>query len=694
MISTLEYQGLEYPEPESDSESDLSPSYLPSVFGFTTKAKSKTKQNNDDIFVSIAKNNTERINELIKANPAIIYTEKNDTTPTNFSVQKGVISIPFRIQDGDTPLTFAIKYGRKEIIKLLFDNGVTVQDYYDNGILLLTRTLMGETENHINDLKSYLDVLTVLIKNGSDVNEVDQNGFSLLEKLLKQSSLNPSDQSILNKISWLLRMGADPNKCRKDGYTHLYHAIKHNKPHIIHVLFGSYEFDYKTRVILDKYGGIKIPTDVNKGSENTDINPVILAITSGYTDLVKFFFENGANVEYITSDADTKLGAGANFLHYACFYLQFEICEYLIENRFGVNNDFIFDVSKEVTSSGDTPIIIVTQNANSNSRSRTLIEILIGNGGDPDKKNKKGQTPISIAVKRADSALQSSNPESNFLESIVTILIEYEVDIQFSLLKSLKTNKIKTIISTRLLVLRQRTHPVFEKTKSRDIDSFIFPITDFITYMEYNSFDDCLEEIDEDDKDENGNVKNAKNNKVIIVNNRLYCINAKLFFDTYFSTRKIRYENQFYACNEMLEEFPDRSQVKLEKGSLFNLRRIGPFEGFVSYNLFHGLLKSNIKTFELIDSKENIPATTGIQMLHENRDAVSSAHCQEGTDGNLYTIKELRIKSNTPDSTPENVLAIKNKYKKTRNGGSRNGGSKKQMKQKYTRKSNRRRSAK
>ena len=653
-------------DPESESDSTPPSSF----FGFTSSRK-KMKPTGDDIFVLIGENKIKEIGVLIDEYPAIIYTQKNDKTPSNFSVQKGVISIPFRIQYGDTPLTFAIKYGRKEIIKLLFDNGVTVQDYYDNGILLLTRTLMGETENHMNDLKSYLDVLTVLIKNGSDVNEVDQNGVSLLEKLLKQSILNPLDQSILNKISWLLRMGADPNKCRKDGYTHLYHAINHNKSHIINVLFGSYEFDDKTTVILDKYGGIKIPTDVNKGSENTDINPVILAITLGYTDLVKFFFEHGANVAYITSDADTNLGAGANFLHYACFYLQFEICEYLIENG--------FDVNKEVTSSGDTPIIIVTKNANSNSRSRTLIEILIGNGGDPDKSNKKGQAPISIAVKRADSALHTSNPESNFLKSIVTLLIEYEVDIQFSLLKSLKTNKIKTIISTRLLVLRQRSHPVFEKTEPRDIDSFIFPIHDFITTMEYNSFDECLNEVDEDDKDENGNVKGAKNNKVFLVNNRLCCINAKLFFDTYFSTRKIKYDNQFYACNEMLEEFPDRSQVKLEKGSLFNLRRIGPFEGFVSYNLFYGLLKSNIKLFELIRGTELIPATTGIQMLHENRNAISSAHCQEGTDGNLYTIKELRIKSNTPETIG----------KKSRNGGNRKGG-----KQKYTRKSNRRRSAK
>ena len=83
--------------------------------------------------------------------------------------------------------------------------------------------------------------------------------------------------------------------------------------------------------------------------------------------------------------------------------------------------------------------------------------------------------------------------------------------------------------------------------------------------------------------------------------------------------------------------------------------------------------------FELIDTYEKIPATTGIQMLHENRNAISSDHCQEGTDGNLYTIKELRIKSNTPEAIG----------KKSRNGGSRNG-----RKQKYTRKSNRRRSAK
>ena len=328
-------------------------------------------------------------------------TEKNERTPTNFSVKNRGISVPYRIEHGDTPLTFAINYGRIEIIKLLFEKGVTVQYYYDKNILLLTRILMGEEENNTDDLETYFDVLSILIKNGSDVNEVDSNGISLLEKLLGKVASIPSDQSFLIKTSWLLRMGADPNICRKDGYTHIFHAIYHNHIDIIIVLLDEYEFTEKTSDILDKYGDNKIPTNVNKGNENTDISPLTIAITNGSFEMFKFLLAHGANINYITSDADTVLGAGANLLHYACFYIQIDICEELIKNN-------EFDVNQAVTSTGDTPIIIVMRKANSKNRSRALIEKLIGYGGDPDKKNKKGETPISIAVKRADLSIPAS----------------------------------------------------------------------------------------------------------------------------------------------------------------------------------------------------------------------------------------------------------------------------------------------
>ncbi len=700
-------------DPESESDSTPPSSF----FGFTSSRK-KMKPTGDDIFVLIGENKIKEIGVLIDEYPSIIYTEKNERTPTNFSVKNRGISVPYRIEHGDTPLTFAINYGRIEIIKLLFEKGVTVQYYYDKNILLLTRILMGEEENNTDDLETYFDVLSILIKNGSDVNEVDSNGISLLEKLLGKVASIPSDQSFLIKTSWLLRMGADPNICRKDGYTHIFHAIYHNHIDIIIVLLDEYEFTEKTSDILDKYGDNKIPTNVNKGNENTDISPLTIAITNGSFEMFKFLLAHGANINYITSDADTVLGAGANLLHYACFYIQIDICEELIKNN-------EFDVNQAVTSTGDTPIIIVMRKANSKNRSRALIEKLIGYGGDPDKKNKKGETPISIAVKRADLSLlgtinltmksgtlelqsrnqelqstnqklESSKKESYFLVLIITILFEYEVNIDEKILKSVKTPEIGGIINNRLDILSERNTKEFEKTEPFVIKRSIFPIVDFFTLKEYNSIYECLNDPDEYDTDENGDMTGNKNNKIIMINNRMYCINKKLLFDTYFKTRKMKYDHQSYACTKILpNEYPDRTKIDWEKGSLFNLRKICPIAGFVSYNLFYSLLKSNIKLFAFIDTYENIVATTGIQMLHEDANAIGSARCQRETDGKLYIIQELRIKSNMP----QNAFAFENKYKKTMNSKSinsesRNGGRNKSRKQKYTRKSTRRRAAK
>jgi ankyrin repeat protein len=590
-------------------------------------------------------------------------------------------------------MTYALKYGKLRVIKYLFDRGVTVQHYYDENILLLTDTMMVKSEHEITNLKLLFDILEVLIKNGSDVNETDGDG-SLLEKLFAESSLYPLEQSNLVKASWLLRMGADPNKCRKkDGYTHLYHAIFTKNYQIVDLLLGMHIFRKYHTDILDNYRNTKIPINVNKGSENADINPIMLAACMGDINVFILLSNHGADVTYITSndlkkDNSSLLGAGANLLHCAAYYIQTNMCEYLIENG--------FDINVPIISTGDTPIITVIRNSNSNSRSYSLIETLIEFGGDPDKPNKLGLTPISIALRMADLALQTSEktnkPEdiekSSFLQEIVTLLIEYEVDIQFYLLKRLKTNKFKTIITNKLLLLRQRIYPSFSKTKSIDISTLEnFEIFDFITLIDYPNIKSCLDEIDEDDKDENGTIKGTKNNKIIKLGEKLYVINARLLFNEYFSNRKKIYDNQFYACTNMLTTWPNRTQIDWKKGSLFNLKRIGMFEGFVSYNLFYGLLKSNIKLFELIEDQIRIPATTGIQMIHENRNAVSSNHCQDETGGRYYEIKEMRLNSNTPSSSPKTTPDTSysdepdaHKSKRTRNGGRTKG------KQRFTRK--------
>ena len=54
----------------------------------------------------------------------------------------------------------------------------------------------------------------------------------------------------------------------------------------------------------------------------------------------------------------------------------------------------------------------------------------------------------------------------------------------------------------------------------------------------------------------------------------------------------MKYDHQSYACKKILTNgYPDRTQIDWEKGSLFNLRKICPIAGFVSYNLFYSLLK-------------------------------------------------------------------------------------------------------
>jgi len=603
---------------------------------------------NENIFNLILQNNLLKIKSLVERNKSLIYA---------------------RNKDDSTPMTFAIKYGFLDMVIYLFNVGVTVNEYYDNNILLLSIAMTSfsvsnASFSHLKECTKYFDIMEVLIEKGSDVNEVDKNGVSLLEILLNTSELF--------KASWLLRMGADPNKCRKDGYTHLYNAISKEYYSHIKLLLGVKVFKEEYQDFLAQYGEIKIQTDVNKGSENIDINTVLLAASVGNIDMFELLLENGANINHVTeSDINNNIGIGANVLHYASYYGKTQMCLHLIKKG--------FDVNAQVTS-GDTPIIIVIRNKNNNNNTSSLLQTLIKKGGDPDKANNLNETPISIAVRMADSVSQMAK-NKDALEEVVTILIEYEVDVKKSILTRLGTEKMRTIIENRLKILDDRKFAVFGKSKTTNIESLNEYIKDgfkdYINLETYSNFEDFFDE--------------DEHNKVIKIGDMIYGINAETIFNAYFRDRPKRYEEQFYACKAVLPNWPNRTNIDWKTGALFNLKRIGYnvsyTEPYVSYNLFYRLLTSDIKMFELIENTEQIPATTSLQMIHLNPIANSANHCQERTGGLYYTIKEIRLNT-TPKSTPEasksDDESVAHRSKKTRMGGSTKG--KKQTKRGVSRK--------
>ncbi len=374
-------------------------------------------------------------------------------------------------------------------------------------------------------------------------------------------------------------------------------------------------------------------------------------------------YDSDSESEYVNDDI---FGIGANDLHYASYYGNTQMCLQLIKNGFDVNAQ---------VASGDTPIIIVIRNKNKNKNTYSLLQTLIQNGGDPDKPNNLNETPISIAVRMADSALQMAKSKegiaySNDLIEIVTILIEYEVDVKKSILTQLGTEKMRTIIENRLKILNDRKSAVFGKSKTTNIESLNEYIKDgfkdYINLETYSNFEDFFAE--------------DEHNKVIKIGDMIYGINAETIFNAYFRDRTKRYEEQFYACKAVLKFWPNRTNIDWKTGALFNLKRIGYnvsyTEPYVSYNLFYRLLTSDIKMFELIENKERIPATTGLQMIHLNPIANSANHCQERTGGLYYTIKEIRLNT-TPKSTPDASISddesVAHRSKKTRMGGSTKG---------------------
>jgi hypothetical protein len=79
---------------------------------------------------------------------------------------------------------------------------------------------------------------------------------------------------------------------------------------------------------------------------------------------------------------------------------------------------------------------------------------------------------------------------------------------------------------------------------------------------------------------------------------------------------------------------------------LFQLKTIGLYE-YVTIKNFLKVLKSSARFFELIDTGKKFISVGSQNMTYENSrfwDALGASHCQEGQDGKLFKLVEVKTK--------------------------------------------------
>jgi len=242
---------------------------------------------------------------------------------------------------GWTPLTCAAYYGNFNAIEILIKQGADVNQIDENGRYPL----------HNAASKGYVDIIEVLIKHGAKVNQEDKkNKNSPLHLAVKHGNLLA--------VETLIKHEANVNQIKKDLLSPLTIAASKGYIDIMELL-------------------IKHGANVNYSTEY--YSPLFKASSFGLLDPVDILLKNGADVNY----ADYL---GATPLHITTKNGNTGIIDLLIKNGANVNHkDHLGNtLLKNLVSCGYANAIVV----------------LINHGADVNLANKKATTPLMVAAQK------------------------------------------------------------------------------------------------------------------------------------------------------------------------------------------------------------------------------------------------------------------------------------------------------
>jgi ankyrin repeat protein len=149
-----------------------------------------------------------------------------------------------KTSNGATALHFAAQGGSGEIIQLLLDRGG--KKYLESRDEFKSTPLLWAEEN--------LDTLATLVNAGANINVQDNNGNTLLNKVIKDLSFqynfvqgdNFNQQrwdelrtTIKNCVKFMLNHHADPNIRNKDGISPLMYATYYMHPEMVELLLKA-----------------------------------------------------------------------------------------------------------------------------------------------------------------------------------------------------------------------------------------------------------------------------------------------------------------------------------------------------------------------------------------------------------------------------------------------------------------------
>jgi len=209
---------------------------------------------------------------------------------------------------------------------------------------------------HWTAMEGHKVAVSLLIKEGDDINGTDHSGYTALHLA--------AEKGHLEIVDLLLQSGAEVDAVNNDGYTALYKAVSSGHTDVVRLL-------------------LEHNTDVNIKDTN-DLAPLHVAVDGGYEEIVNLLLARGADVNIkdktgIYSPLYLAILGGYTDI------LKTDIVKQLIE--YGA------DIESK-NSDGDTLLHIAIQQAERTKGAGyiEIIKLLIDKGADLDAKNKENTT--------------------------------------------------------------------------------------------------------------------------------------------------------------------------------------------------------------------------------------------------------------------------------------------------------------
>uniref|UniRef100_A0AAT9UQM9 Ankyrin repeat containing protein n=1 Tax=Apapanepox virus TaxID=3049969 RepID=A0AAT9UQM9_9POXV len=346
---------------------------------------------NSPLYISVYRNNKSLTRYLLKkgVNCNRFFLNYYDVLYDKISDDMYKIFVDFNVdlniqtRNSETPLHYAIKHKKIDLIKILLDNSIKIEKSSFSHKQYLIKALNTNCSN---------DIITLLIKHGVSINEQDDLGKT------------PLHHSVINRrkdvIKILLNMGADINVIDDCIGSPLHYAVSRN------------DID-TTKILLERGANVNIVNDHIDTVLNTAVaskNKTIVNLLLKYgadtklAGLDKYVIHIAIEMKDINilnavllygCDVNVYHPKGFTPLYMAVNYIKIEFVKLLLEHGAYVN--------AKTKLSGNTPLHKAMF-----SNSIDNIKLLLSYGADYNSLNNHGNTPLTCV---------------NFLDDKIAIMI-------------------------------------------------------------------------------------------------------------------------------------------------------------------------------------------------------------------------------------------------------------------------------